>query len=426
MGRHPNEHLLVLVGLSVLYISGITPIALGCSMALWVAWCYRQDDPTSLIPGPPALPVVGNVHQIDMLKVHQQCALWAAQFGPVLRLQIFHDNLIILNDIDTIKEAMLGTKGKDFAGRPKMFRAMVSQYEQQDLAFQDYCPQVERLRNIVHKSITKGKDGVAFTSLENVVKVELHEIIEVFAAYEGQEFDPREDISTYLCNIIATIIFGRRFEKDSAQLRLLFQMNRLYVDTYNPARGAELDIFTWLRFFGHPVYRDLLKAIKIRNNILEKLIADHEAHTDLSAPSCLLDLLLVEMERDKLDPPKRGEGITHDNVKATTLDLVIAGVVRYIFVGKLTDFQETTTTAIYSLLGLLLSHPHVMKKLQEEVDRVLGKRDANFGNQDAMPYYQAVVFEHLRYVSINPLSLPHSTMRDTTVGGYFVPAGTQV
>lgn len=67
-----------------------------------------------------------------------------------------------------------------------------------------------------------------------------------------------------------------------------------------------------------------------------------------------------------------------------------------------------------------------MTKLRQEIDRVLGKRDANFASQESMPYYQAVVYEQLRYVSINPMSLPHATMKDTSVGGYFIPKGTQV
>lgn len=329
MGRvHPNYHLTVLCTVGTLALLGLPAVWLVSLCLTWSLWSSLQSDPTSKIPGPPALPVIGNVHLIDMEKVHQQCTNWAARYGPVIRLQIFHDNLVVLNTPETIKEAMLGTKGKDFAGRPEMFRALVSQYNQHDLAFQNYCPQVERLRNLIHKSITKGQDGVAFASLEKVVKVELTEIIEVLNSYKGKPFDPRKDISTYLINIMATIVFGHRFNQDSKQLELLFQMNRLYVETYNPARGSELDIFTWLRFLGHPVYRDLLKAIDIRNNILEKLIVEHEATTDLSSPNCLLDLLLVEMKKDQDSTPRRGEPITYENIKATTLDLVIAGVVR--------------------------------------------------------------------------------------------------
>jgi steroid 17alpha-monooxygenase/17alpha-hydroxyprogesterone aldolase len=261
-----------------------------------------------------------------MEKVHQQCAGWSIQYGPVLLLKVFHKDVIVISSPEMIKEAMLGTRGKDFAGRPEMLRAMISQYGQMDLAFQSYTPQVERLRHIVHTALTKGPGGVGLKALEKVVKQELREIIQVLGS-ERRPFDPRKDISTYLINIMATIIFGHRFDKDSVELEKLFRMNRLYVDTYNPARGSELEIFPWLKYFGHPVYKDLLKAIDLRYEILETLIDEHAKTADISSPTCLLDSLLREVKLDRVDPPRRGEPITFITVQATILDLIIGGVV---------------------------------------------------------------------------------------------------
>ena len=45
---------------------------------------------------------------------------------------------------------------------------------------------------------------------------------------------------------------------------------------------------------------------------------------------------------------------------------------------------------------------------------------------DSLPYVEATILELLRYKTLAPLALPHRTMNDTEIGGYFIPGGTTV
>ena len=63
--------------------------------------------------------------------------------------------------------------------------------------------------------------------------------------------------------------------------------------------------------------------------------------------------------------------------------------------------SETTSTYLSNLVLCLAAHPEVVKKAQEEIDRVVGRdRLPHFDDFQDLPYLQAIVNE------VNFLELP--------------------
>ena len=70
-------------------------------------------------------------------------------------------------------------------------------------------------------------------------------------------------------------------------------------------------------------------------------------------------------------------------------------------------------------------YPEVQKKAQAELDAIVGpNRLPNFDDRNSLVYVNAIVKESLRWHNVIPLSIPHRTIEDDEIRGYFVPAGT--
>jgi len=75
----------------------------------------------------------------------------------------------------------------------------------------------------------------------------------------------------------------------------------------------------------------------------------------------------------------------------------------------------------------LALHSEVMKKAQEEVDRVVGdKRLPNFDDEADLVYVRALVKEVLRWKPPTETSIPHATVEGDEYMGYYIPNGTMV
>ena len=72
-------------------------------------------------------------------------------------------------------------------------------------------------------------------------------------------------------------------------------------------------------------------------------------------------------------------------------------------------------------------NPEVMKKAQEELDRVVGKeRLPDFSDRDNLPYIDALIKELLRWNPPFPMSVANRATQDDVYRGYSIPAGAIV
>ena len=71
--------------------------------------------------------------------------------------------------------------------------------------------------------------------------------------------------------------------------------------------------------------------------------------------------------------------------------------------------------------------PHIARKAQEELDRVVGnERLPELSDREHLPYISALINELLRWSCPAPLGIPKRVMEDDVYNGYLIPAGATV
>ena len=106
-------------------------------------------------------------------------------------------------------------------------------------------------------------------------------------------------------------------------------------------------------------------------------------------------------------------------LKLYTVDFLLQNII----VGA-TD--ATIATTVWAMTALI-KNPRVMKKVQEEIRSLGGKKDLlDEDDIQKFTYFKAVIKETFRLHIPAPLLLPRETNEDCTIDGYKIPAKTLV
>lgn len=81
-----------------------------------------------------------------------------------------------------------------------------------------------------------------------------------------------------------------------------------------------------------------------------------------------------------------------------------------------------------SSLVAMLHFPDVMRKIQAEIDSLMGsERMPEYDDEESLPYVRATVNEALRWRPVAVLGgTPHSVTADDVYNGMFIPKGSTV
>lgn len=76
--------------------------------------------PSNYPPGPPTLPLIGNLHLMPKKHAHLQFQKWAEEYGPVYSI-MFGPRVAIVLSSDVAVKDLLDKRNSIYSGRPEMY-----------------------------------------------------------------------------------------------------------------------------------------------------------------------------------------------------------------------------------------------------------------------------------------------------------------
>eukprot|EP00079_Xenopus_tropicalis_P036213 XP_017949984.1 PREDICTED: cytochrome P450 2C31 isoform X2 [Xenopus tropicalis] len=314
-----------------------------------------KETPENSPPGPKPLPLIGNLHMINMKKPHLTFMELAEKYGSVYSVKLGTRDVVVLCGTDTVRDALIN-HAEEFSGRAKI---------------------------PVFDEVSNG---------------------------HGKPFDNTMIMNAAVANIIVHILLNHRFEyQDPTLLKLIKIVSeniRIGGSPIVMLYNTYPSIMRWIPGRHKTVGANTAKLY----DFLKETFTRHREHLDVNDQRDLIDVFLVKQQEEKLSSTK----FFHDeNLTVLLGNLFGAGM-------------ETTSTTLRWGLLLMMKYPEVQKKVQDDIDRVIGSAEPRLEHRKLMPYTDAVIHEIQRFANIAPTNVPHATTKDVTFRGFFIPKGTQI
>ncbi|XP_041474256.1 cytochrome P450 1A5-like [Lytechinus variegatus] len=359
------------------------------------------------LPGPRGIPVFGNMFSLDKNSPHLSLIKLAKVYGNIFKIQMGSRQVLVLNGLKAIQNALVN-QALVFADRPVMFTLKAindGNIYGPSLSFSQYSEEWKLHRKITETSLRHFTAGDQVQFVEKFARGEAEQL----AAYlKDHKYEKCEDIP-YLIRLSASnLMFGFMFRKRASYNdKQCIKFIKLFDDlSKSIGNGNILDYLPWLRYFLFDAASGFLKFQDSFNKGIRGLIDEqHELYVRDSAQFIMDEVIDVDYDENEF----QRLSVTGRTVLQNAFDFYGAGF-------------GTTASVIEWVMVYMALFPVVQSDVQSEIDRVVGRgRSPAWNDRDQLPLTQSCLLEILRFSTVSPFGIPHSTTKDTVLDGYFVP-----
>ncbi|CAH1424570.1 unnamed protein product [Lactuca virosa] len=372
----------------------------------------KNLPPTPLL----ALPVIGYLSFFKQLPIHRALYRIAARHGPILFLH-FGCRRVLLISSSSLAEDLFSKNDAVFAHRPKLVVGKEFGRNYSNLAWAPHGGRWRHLRRVScleilpfhrlpdqHDSLTdevKLLLGRLFHSQKKTVELKplfldlvLNLMMKMFA---GNGYCPKkmtcEGNGMESISMVDYVTHSFRMTTDEPDVGYFMPLLKMLGLITLEQRCKEL------QKKGDSLMDSLIEELRTR-------MPDIEGSGQKEGK--VIEFLLVRQKEN----PKRYP------------DELIRGLVQVL----MSAGTDTTVGVLEWAFSLLLNHPEVLRKAQNEIENYVGddKRFLNQSDMEHLPYLHCIVKETLRMYPVAPLLVPHESSKECCIGGYYIPKGTML
>ncbi|KAM7280598.1 hypothetical protein ACFE04_007732 [Oxalis oulophora] len=362
------------------------------------------------VPEVPGLPLIGNLLQLKEKKPHKTFLKWAEIYGPIYSIKTGANNMIVLNNTDVAKEAMV-TRYSSMSTRKLSNALSVLTQDKCMVAISDYGEfhrMIKRylLTNVLGANAQKKHRNNRDTMMQNLstnfrAHIENHPL---------QSVDFREIFESELFGVALKQGVGKDVESiyvEELGTTLSRQdiFNILVLDMMEGAIDVDWrDFFPYLKWIPNKTLENRIHQLHFRRKaVMNALIKEQKKRiASGEAVDCYLDFLLSE-----------GQTLTEDQISMLVWETII-------------ETADTTMVTTEWAMYELAKDPSRQERLFEEIQTVCGSEKVSEEHLSQMRYLGGIFHETLRKYSPAPVVPLRYAHEDTHVGGYYIPAGSEI
>ncbi|KAF8549251.1 cytochrome P450 [Imleria badia] len=352
-----------------------------------------SNNDIPLPPGPPArwfwksaLPSVNTARTL---------ADWVTKYGPVVTLRQGSHVIIVIGRVDAAIEIM-EKEGSAFVDRPRSVAA--GELVSRDMRFLllRSGERFRQYRKAAHTHLqpkaARAYEGVQLETAKDVVRDILN--------------DPKNHqahVQRFAASVILRLVYGKSTptSNDDPEVIRIHQALRNSQHAMRPGEYLVdlIPLLKWVPGYG----RDLKEFHKFEMQLYKEQM-DRERNC---SGNSLMRMLLENTNQHQLE---------RDEMAYLAGSLFGAG-------------SDTSAVAITNMIMAAACYPEAQKRVQEELDMVIGKDRSKlptWEDSESLPQVHAYVLEVLRWRPVTPIGFAHRATQDIVWRGQWIPAGATV
>ncbi|TVY30728.1 Cytochrome P450 monooxygenase [Lachnellula hyalina] len=415
----------------LLFTAAGSALVLYCIITLLRVGRRSKDLP----PGPPTIPILGNLHLLKMLtfiryqKSGLICNIRNGQKNmgiplstlckqalvnlmkrPIYSLILGTKTYIVLSTPTAVKD-LLDKKSSIYSSRPDIYLG------------QDVVSEGRRFVTMASSSKRTTKYGPMWRSVHRMMHNTLN--IQTAVAYipyqdlENKDMmlafldDPkgfRKHVRRYTTSLTTQMVFGyRTTSQHDPRLLKFFENFEEWGKLVSAGSAQILDLYPILRnlpTFLAPAYKSALELGKKELDLyMQNWMSTKNRIKDGTCHPCFsYDVLKAQ----------KNEGFSDEQAAYITGSLLEGG-------------SDTTSGTLVGFIQAMMMFPEVQKTAQAQIDQVVGPdRLPTLDDIENLRYIQACVKETIRWMPTLIIGLPHSNIQDDEYEGYKIPNGSTI
>ena len=362
----------------------------------------KQLSSLTQLPGPKGVPILGNLLQIDLQKLHTILEKWSDVYGGIYKFKLANKIVVAISDPALIQNIL--------RDRPETYRR-VSSIERvgaelgSNGVFAAEGEQWKRQRQVTMQALKPEQLRRFFPVMRNITERLKNRWSKI--ADTEQIIDAQKDWMRFTVDVTTNFAFGYDInlleqESDSFQRHL-----EKFLPVFNRRANA---LFPYWHFFKLPSERAMEKSLAIIKDTINMFVHQTrkklEQQPDITIePANFLEALLLAQDEN-------GHCLTDTEIQGNIITILLAG-------------EDTTAHTLAWLVYLITEHPDVQRKMQLEADAVLGEDSIpqDLSTVEKLNYIEAVAHETMRLKSVAPLFFIEPN-KDVELAGINIPKGT--